>query len=210
MYRRSKQVRKHILKALKNASDKPKPLEEIKDIFINEKLLPEILFAREFAKLGGDFIPCKDEVEALGKFYNLMKMQKWHKLYCADLAVQTLFEVHNFPVHFVQNLVTADISLSMCNLLVARTGSIVMDSVMASRSGPIFAPYHICFAYLDQVVPNISDALNSISPKNPPSLFSLISGPSKTADIEKTLVRGVHGPEQVFLFFMDKKRDKLG
>lgn len=205
MYKRSKQARKYILSSLKNSNRKPETLSEFNELFVQENLLPEIIFAREFSKLGGDFISCSNEIEALGKFYSLMQIKKWNKLYCADLMVYNLFKSHDFPVHFVQKLNTADLSLSMCNFLIARTGSIVMDSIRSSRCGPVFAPNHICFAYLNQLLPDIQDALNSIDIHNFPSLFSLISGPSKTADIEKTLVRGVHGPEHVFLFLIDNK-----
>jgi len=37
-----------------------------------------------------------------------------------------------------------------------------------------------------------------------PSLITLATGPSRTADIEKTLVVGVHGPKEVFCFIIDK------
>jgi L-lactate dehydrogenase complex protein LldG len=36
-----------------------------------------------------------------------------------------------------------------------------------------------------------------------PSLITLATGPSRTADIEKTLVVGVHGPKEVYVFLID-------
>ena len=36
-----------------------------------------------------------------------------------------------------------------------------------------------------------------------PSLMSVVAGPSRTADIEKTLVLGAHGPRELFLFLID-------
>jgi L-lactate dehydrogenase complex protein LldG len=39
---------------------------------------------------------------------------------------------------------------------------------------------------------------------NLPSMISIASGPSRTADIEKTLVLGAHGPKEVYLFFIDQ------
>jgi L-lactate dehydrogenase complex protein LldG len=41
-----------------------------------------------------------------------------------------------------------------------------------------------------------------------PSMISLTTGPSRTADIEKTLVVGVHGPKEVFVFLIDKNWKK--
>ena len=39
---------------------------------------------------------------------------------------------------------------------------------------------------------------------NLPSIITLATGPSRTADIEKTLVVGVHGPKEVFCFLLDE------
>jgi L-lactate dehydrogenase complex protein LldG len=40
--------------------------------------------------------------------------------------------------------------------------------------------------------------------EQPPSLISFATGPSRTADIEKTLVTGVHGPKEVYVFLVDQ------
>ena len=40
---------------------------------------------------------------------------------------------------------------------------------------------------------------------NIPSFITFAAGPSRTADIEKTLVVGVHGPKEVYLFLIDKE-----
>ena len=67
---------------------------------------------------------------------------------------------------------------------------------------------HICIAYTDQLVYDIADGFNQLIDKyrlNLPSLITLASGPSRTADIEKTLVVGVHGPKEVFCFLIDRQ-----
>jgi len=56
------------------------------------------------------------------------------------------------------------------------------------------------------LVNDIKDALENIKEKYPvgfPSLVTLISGASRTADIEKTLVMGAHGPKELYLLLVE-------
>jgi L-lactate dehydrogenase complex protein LldG len=91
--------------------------------------------------------------------------------------------------------------------LVARTGSIVLSSAQQQgRTASVYAPIHICIAFVDQLVEDIKDALAAAREKHGsqfPSLLTLATGPSRTADIEKTLVVGVHGPKEVYLFLVE-------
>ena len=76
----------------------------------------------------------------------------------------------------------------------------------SGRTVSVYAPIHICIAYTNQLVFDIKDALELVNKKyngNIPSLITFASGPSRTADIEKTLVTGVHGPKEVYLFLID-------
>ena len=60
-----------------------------------------------------------------------------------------------------------------------------------------------------QLVYDIEDGLNRIKANykdNLPSLITLATGPSRTADIEKTLVVGVHGPKEVYCFVVDDQQ----
>ncbi len=93
--------------------------------------------------------------------------------------------------------------------LIARTGSVVLSSAQQQgRTVSVYAPVHICIAYTDQLVYDIKDGLQLIKEKyqgNIPSMISFATGPSRTADIEKTLVVGVHGPKEVYLFLVDER-----
>ena len=65
---------------------------------------------------------------------------------------------------------------------------------------------YICIAYSSQLIYDIKEALEFIKTKYQnglPSLISFATGPSRTADIEKTLVVGVHGPKEVYCFLVD-------
>ena len=84
----------------------------------------------------------------------------------------------------------------------------MMSSAQQSgRTVSVYAPVHICIAYTDQLVYDIKNALAQMKEKyknNMPSLITLATGPSRTADIEKTLVVGVHGPKEVFCFLIER------
>jgi L-lactate dehydrogenase complex protein LldG len=77
----------------------------------------------------------------------------------------------------------------------------------SGRTVSVYAPVHICVAYTSQLVYDVKDALLKAREKysgNLPSLITFATGPSRTADIEKTLVVGVHGPKEVYVFLVDQ------
>ena len=70
----------------------------------------------------------------------------------------------------------------------------------------VYPPVHIVLAYTSQLVPDLKQALIGIKQKYSdkiPSMISVITGPSRTADIEKTLVLGAHGPREIYVFLVD-------
>jgi L-lactate dehydrogenase complex protein LldG len=61
-------------------------------------------------------------------------------------------------------------------------------------------------ARTSQLVEHVKDTLKGLKaryPDVPPSMITTITGPSRTADIEKTLVQGAHGPKEIFVFLID-------
>ena len=82
----------------------------------------------------------------------------------------------------------------------------VSSALGSGRRMYVFPENHIIIAKASQVVTEIKDALSGIKKRYPeklPSQISLITGPSRTADIEKTLVLGAHGPKKLFVIFID-------
>jgi L-lactate dehydrogenase complex protein LldG len=77
-----------------------------------------------------------------------------------------------------------------CALAVAATGSIVV-SASAGRAAALIAPLHVCVVGAGQLVGGLAEALRTLPPG---SLTAFQSGPSRTADIEKVLILGMHGP----------------
>jgi L-lactate utilization protein LutC len=99
------------------------------------------------------------------------------------------------------SLFAADIGISGVHGLIAETGSLVAWAQPEEpRSLSLLPPVHIAVAHRRQLIPDLFDLFDSVSL---PSCLTLITGPSKTGDIELRLVTGVHGPGEVHLVFMD-------
>ena len=73
---------KKIRKALLEKRDNPYPnLEDLPHYPPTEEL-PEVIFAKEFTAVSGQFVFCEDEVQLIENLLNLADQHKWHKIYC--------------------------------------------------------------------------------------------------------------------------------
>lgn len=89
-------------------------------------------------------------------------------------------------------------SLTFAHGFVAQTGSILSSSACGGRGASIVPPCHIVYGGSEQVVPDIAAALAlAQSEITGASYVGLITGSSRTADIEKILVQGAHGPRRL-------------
>jgi L-lactate dehydrogenase complex protein LldG len=202
-------ILKKIREALSNSTPLPFPKSEgTSSVFqpLTEDL--EILFAEEFTKLLGKFAFCVNETDAKNQIKKLILQQKWENVYCKENEILQLLKPTEFAQVKKTSLANCDAAITSCHYLVARTGAIVMSSAQESgRTVSAYAPVHICIAYTDQLVFDTRDALKDLKKKyenHIPSFITFAAGPSRTADIEKTLVVGVHGPKEVYVFLIDK------
>ncbi|MBS1744950.1 MAG: LUD domain-containing protein [Bacteroidetes bacterium] len=201
-------ARKNILKKIKQALEKPVPLpfnEEKEWGFSTIADDLEILFAENFTSLQGRFSFCSDKKELVEQLQTLLTTRKWNKLFINEPILKNELKASGLENKLDSGLAECDASITTCEYLIARTGSIVLSSAQQGRTSSVYAPVHICVAYTNQLMYDIRDGLDSIQKKYTnglPSLISFASGPSRTADIEKTLVTGVHGPKEVFCFLV--------
>jgi L-lactate dehydrogenase complex protein LldG len=202
-------ILKKIREALSNSTPLPFPKSEgNSSVFQPRTEDLEILFAEEFTKLLGKFAFCINEDDTKNQIKKLIVQKKWENIYCKENELQNLFKTEEFPAIKESSLAHCDAAITSCNCLIARTGAIVMSSAQQSgRTVSAYSPVHICIAYTDQLVFDTRDALKNLKNKygnNIPSFITFAAGPSRTADIEKTLVVGVHGPKEVYVFLIDK------
>ena len=89
-------------------------------------------------------------------------------------------------------------SLTSAHAFVAQTGSILTSSACGGRGASIVPPCHIVYGRAEQIVADIAAALALVPTEIPTASYvGLISGSSRTADIEKILVQGAHGPRRL-------------
>ncbi|MDX2046249.1 MAG: LUD domain-containing protein [Chitinophagaceae bacterium] len=210
----SSSAKENILKKIRKALSQPVPLpfpnsEGTNMLVQPSSQEPEIEFAEQFTKLQGKFIYCINHAELASQLNNLAAHMGWGKIYCREEKIKQVLAENLFDNFSHDDLSTCDASITGCEYLVARTGSIVMSAAQESgRTVSVYAPVHICIAYMNQLVYDVKDALLLLKEKygnNLPSLITFATGPSRTADIEKTLVVGVHGPGEVYVFLIEAK-----
>jgi L-lactate dehydrogenase complex protein LldG len=93
-------------------------------------------------------------------------------------------------------------TVTLAEALVAQTGSIFVTSGCGGRGATVVAPVHIVYATTSQLVPDLVTALRNATAEGKMEKNSygcMISGSSRTADIEKILVQGAHGPMRLVM-----------
>ena len=165
-----------------------------------------VLFAENFSQVQGQFIYCVDKQELVGQLNALQQQKKWSRIFCREAGLIELLQQHDFRGLEFSPQTESPAAITSCEKLIARTGSILMSSRQTSgRTTSVYTPVHICIAYTSQLVYDIEEGLTYIQEgqQKMPSLITLATGPSRTADIEKTLVVGIHGPAEVYCFVVE-------
>jgi len=94
--------------------------------------------------------------------------------------------------------------LTGCTVAIAETGSIVLQNAAAqgARILSLVPDYHLCVVFAEQVVLTVPEAFARLAATSSlPTTF--VSGPSATADIEMTRIKGVHGPRFLDVLIVD-------
>ncbi len=95
------------------------------------------------------------------------------------------------------------IGISQMDWAVADTGTLVQDAApVAQRLVSTLPPIHVALAATGSILPDLAAVLGRIGPAQT-GYVALITGPSRTADIERVLTIGVHGPERLIIVFVD-------
>jgi L-lactate dehydrogenase complex protein LldG len=181
-------------------------------------------FRKEFEPVGGEFYRCADEAAALQTIKEVIVSSGSKRVaislhsVCERLTLAEKLPVELPDVQFLtedidsenpfdrvrlrEALAQAHLSIPGAEYLLAETGTIVMAAGgQASRQISLLPSVHLALATPDQIYPNMADLFLDIQKRYgidlPGSALTFITGPSRTADIEKVLIKGVHGPTRL-------------
>ncbi len=115
----------------------------------------------------------------------------------------------------LKRLENARVGISGANAIASEEGSLVMVHNEGNISIVSLKDLHIIVAGIDKIVPTLEDAISIVKLETifatgsyVTSYMNVISGPSKTADIEKKLIKNMYGAERVVVILLDNGRSE--
>ena len=115
-------------------------------------------------------------------------------------------ELYTAKEDIAEHAETADIGISGVEFGIAETGSVCQDAyAVEGRLVSTLTPIHVAFLDCNNILPGIKDAFDVIAQGFDQGYISFITGPSRTADIERVLTIGVHGPSRFVIIAIDKQ-----
>ena len=206
-------TREKIFKSIRNAliEKAPVPFPNVDfetSVFQPIHDSPDVSFAQEFTKVAGKFIYCENNTDMAEKLKFLIEQNKLEEVYCVEDGLQSLLNEHGILLNSSNlDLSKAKVGITQCEFLISRLGSIMVSSrQLSGRRLNVFPEIHIVVAYTTQLVADLKDAFVQLKLKYHnilPSMVTVITGPSRTADIEKTLVMGAHGPKELYVLLVE-------
>jgi len=169
-----------------------------------------VAFAESFQRAGGEFYYCESMPHLAAQLAAFQERQQLGAPYVWEPYLQRLLSAAGIAFRSTEAdfIEQAELSMTTCEALVARTGSVLVSAATASgRRLSIYPDQHLVLARPSQAVGEIGEALALLKARYEgqlPSMVSLTTGPSRTADIEKTLVLGAHGPRRIALFLLEE------
>lgn len=199
---------KKIRRALLEKRDNPYPNLEDTALYTEYTGHLDVLFAEQLTAVSGNFVFCENEIQLIENLLQLADLKSWRKIYCWEPSLQKILSTYEYPFYSTDTgFLDADVGITGCEALVARNGSVmVSNGNEAGRRLSIYPNVHVVIAYTSQLVPDLKDAFKLLKKKyldKLPSMIANITGPSRTADIEKTLVLGAHGPKELYVFLLE-------
>ena len=205
-----KRVRAALMNRDKDALPLQQPEQE-KDVYTRPEGITLLeLFARQFSQNKGRFVYCENPQELVEQLRALIQDQGWERISTYEPPMAGLMDelgVKHF--HPGKDPQQVEVGITQCEALIARLGALLLTSTQnRTRVLSAYPPVHVVVASSHQLVYDLDEALEKLREQHGedfPGMTSLVAGPSRTADIEKTLVLGAHGPKELYVFYMENE-----
>ncbi len=155
-------------------------------------------FKEKLKQVKGEIYTYKNKDELYITITSILKENSIKQVFCKIPDVESIL---NGKVELT-TLPNEELSITRCEFLISSSGSILVSSDTGpGRSAYIVPKINVIVASSKQLRKEAKEVYDEIEAKNQryPSWMSLITGPSRTADIEKTLVLGAHGPQKLIV-----------
>lgn len=197
------EARNEILNRLKSAVyPEPNKPDYTAPVYHSIHLPLDHAFKENLEKVNGSVYLCQSEAKLIEYLKPILSNQHKENIVAKSPEIQSLLK--NFDISFSaeKELTNSiEVGITNCEYLIAQTGSVMMSSALpGGRRLFVYPPIHVIIARKNQVLDYLDTAYQKIQEKyreKLPSQLTLITGPSRTADIEKTLVMGAHGPREL-------------
>lgn len=199
-------AREEILNKLKSAIHSvPEKPDFEQPIYHSVDLPLELAFKENLEKVNGFVHLFSSEEDLFKSLKEFLSSHEKENIFCIEDEICS--QLISSGITFQQSselLKNTEVGITGCDFLIAHTGSVMVSSAQkGGRQMFVYPPVHIVIANKNQLVGTLDEVYIGIRDKyksNFPSQIVLITGPSRTADIEKTLVLGAHGPKELHVF----------
>jgi L-lactate dehydrogenase complex protein LldG len=166
------------------------------------------LFAEQAKALRVDFHAVADAAAAHAVLASMAQAEGWRSVAthaspateaaCAALGLPTLRTERGYDRDALER---CDVGITGCEALIAQTGSVLVTSRSSGgRALTCLPPHHVVLATAEQLIADLPTAYALLRQRYQPewpTFMGLITGPSRTGDIERILVLGAHGPKRL-------------
>jgi L-lactate dehydrogenase complex protein LldG len=171
-------------------------------------------FRKALEAVSGECIVVNSEIAAAVALQQIIEQKLARRIAVSDASlVQRVMQHTKHDAELVENaapldLFACDAGITSAQWAIAETGTLVLESeAERHRLSSLVPPVHIAIIEAACIRETLSEVLQTISQNGQDRLsptVTLITGPSRTSDIELTLAIGVHGPGELYVVIIDE------
>ncbi|HAI70103.1 MAG TPA: lactate utilization protein C [Gammaproteobacteria bacterium] len=170
---------------------------------LKQALIPQ--FIQQLEKVAGTFETIPNIKDIPFVVLDFLQQQQLPEKLVVDSRLKTLPWPNKLQLAYRAAQADDVVSVSCAFAGIAETGSLVLLSSLASPTTLNFLPdNHIVILYKDNLVAFMEEVWTRLRAQPIPRTVNIITGPSRTADIEQTIQLGAHGPRRLHVVLVEK------